>query len=76
MTVSMTSMMSSFLPPSASDILCAGFSVSGSGCLSGLSQPRYLEFFCPVYPWPFLNQAYRALPGRMPRVLVFFPFPA
>jgi hypothetical protein len=57
-------------------IFCArDFSLSGSGCLSGLSQPRYLKLLCPVYPATFLNRTYRALPGMMLRVLVFFPFP-
>jgi len=57
-------------------IFCArDFSVSGSGCLSGLSQPRYLKFFCLVCRRAFPSRAYRALPGQMLRVLVFFPLP-
>jgi hypothetical protein len=55
-------------------IFCAReFSLSGSGCLSGLSQPRYLKLLCPVYLWLALNRTYRVLPGLMLRVLVFFP---
>ena len=50
------------------------FPVSGSGCLSGLSQPRYLKFFFPVYPVAFLNRTYRVLPGQILRVLVFVLF--
>jgi hypothetical protein len=52
------------------------FSVPGSGCLSGLSQPRYLKLFRPVYPWPAPNRTYRALPGLILRVPVIFPFSA
>ena len=68
--------MTAPLAPSVSDILCAGFSLPGSGCLSGSFSSRYLMSLCPVFPAALPNRAYRALPGLMLRVLVFLAFPA
>jgi len=50
------------------------FPVSGSGCLSVLFQPRYLESSARVYPVAFPDRAYRVLPGQMLRVPVIFAF--
>ena len=53
-------------------IFCArGFSLSGSGCLSGTVFSRYLMSCCPVYPAVRRNRAFGAVPGLMLRVPVF-----
>ena len=59
---------------SVSDFLCAGFSLSGTGCLSGVLCSRYLMPSCPFYSAALRNRAYRADPGRMLRVPVFAAF--
>jgi hypothetical protein len=49
------------------------FFLSGSGCLSGLYFWRYLMCVCPFYSPRLPNRAFRAVPGLMLRVPVFFP---
>ncbi len=58
--------------PRECQIFCArGFSLSGSGCLSGTVFSRYLMSCCPVYPAVRRNRAFGAVPGLMLRVPVF-----
>ena len=46
------------------------FSLSGSGCLSGVFSSRYLMPWFPVCARPLRNRAYRLVPGLMLRVPV------
>ena len=56
-------------------IFCArGFSLSGTGCLSGVLCSRYLMPSCPVYPAASRNRTYRCFRGQMLRVPVFAAF--
>lgn len=51
-------------------IVCArGFSLSGTGCLSGVLCSRYLIPWCPVYPAALRNRTYRCFRGQMLRGL-------
>ena len=49
------------------------FSLSGSGCLSGVFSSRYLMPWFPVCARPLRNRAYRLVPGLMLRVPVIVP---
>jgi len=55
-------------------IFCArNFFLSGTGCLSGTLSSRYLMSLCPFYSAGPGNRTFRAVPGLMLRVPVFFP---
>ena len=56
-------------------IFCArGFSLSGTGCLSGVLCSRYLMPWCPVYPAASRNRTYCCFRGQILRVPVFAAF--
>ena len=55
-------------------IFCArDFFLSGTRCLSGTLSSRYLMSLCPFYSAGPGNRTFRAVPGLMLRVPVFFP---
>jgi hypothetical protein len=63
-----------FLGRGVCQIFCArDFFLSGTRCLSGTLSSRYLMSLCPFYSAGPGNRTFRAVPGLMLRVPVFFP---